>query len=89
MVNKPWLDAAMKTLLRNAQTGLYVRSAQDWTSRADEALDFKTMSRAIRFADKAGLRKMELAFVSEDRRCPPPVSLEALRARLSVSNRAD
>jgi hypothetical protein len=79
----------MKTLLRSAQTGLYVRSAQDWTCEADEAMDFKTMSRAIRFAEKAGFTKMELAFVSEDSRCPPPVSLEALRARLSVSNRPD
>jgi hypothetical protein len=79
----------MKTLLRSAQTGLYVRSAQDWTCEADEAMDFKTMSRAIRFAAKAGFTKMELAFVSEDNRCPPPVSLEALRARLSVSNRPD
>jgi hypothetical protein len=77
----------MKTLLRSSQTGLYVGSAQDWTCRADEAMDFKTMGRAIRFAEMAGLKRMELAFVSEDRQCPPPVSLATLRARLSVSNR--
>jgi len=52
-------------------------------------MDFKTMGRAIRFAEMAGFKKMELAFVSEDSQCPPPVSLEALRARLSVSNRPD
>ena len=86
---EPYSDGAMKTLLRSAQTGLYVKSAQDWTSEADEAMDLKTMSRAIRFADQAGLKKMELAFVSEDRQCPPPVSLAALRTRLSVSNRPD
>ena len=79
----------MRTLLRNALTGLYVRSAQDWTCKAEEALDLKTMSRAIRFAEKAGFTKMELAFVSDGSRCPSPVSLDALRARLSVSDRPD
>ena len=77
----------MKMLLRSSQTGLYVGSVQDWTCRVDEAMDFKTMGRAIRFAEQAGLKKMEMAFVSEDGQCPPPVSLAALRARLSVSNR--
>jgi hypothetical protein len=79
----------MKTLLRSAQTGLYVQSAQDWTGQPEEALDFKTMSRAIRFAEKAGFRKMELAFVSDRRTCPQPVSLEILRARLSCNSRAE
>jgi hypothetical protein len=86
---EPYSDGAVKTLLRNAQTGLYVGFAQDWTHKQDEALDFKTMGRAIRFAEKAGLKMMELAFVSEDGQCPPPVSLAALRARLSVSSRVD
>ena len=79
----------MKMLLRSALTGLYVRSAQDWTGEAAEARAFKTMGQAMRFAEKAGFRKLELAFVSDDTRCPPPVSLETLRARLSVSNRLD
>jgi hypothetical protein len=77
----------MKTLLRNARTGLYVQSAEDWTGKPDEAMDFKTMGRAIRFAEQSGFRKMELAFVSDHPNCPPPVSLEVLHARLSVSNR--
>jgi hypothetical protein len=79
----------MKTLLRNAQTGLYVQSAQDWTGKPEEALDFKTMRHAIHFAEKAGFRRMELAFVSDHVRCPAPVSLEELRSRLSVSDRPD
>ena len=53
----------MRTLLRNVPTGLYVQSAEDWTDKADDAFDFQTMSRAIRFVEQAGLRKMELAFV--------------------------
>jgi len=60
----------MKTLLRNAQTGLYLQSAQDWTGKSDEALDFKTMGQAIRFVEKAGFTKMELAFVSDHSPCP-------------------
>jgi len=54
----------MRTLLRNVPTGLYVQSTHDWTDKADEAFDFQTMSRAIRFVEQAGLRRMELAFVS-------------------------
>jgi hypothetical protein len=52
-------------------------------------MDFKTMSRAMRFAERAGFTKMELAFLSEGNHCPRPVSLEVLRARLSVSDRLD
>jgi hypothetical protein len=81
--------AVMRTLLRSAQTGLYVQSAQDWTGQPEEALDFKTMSRAIRFAEQSGFTKMELAFVSDHRPCPEPVSLEVLRARLSCGKRPD
>ena len=76
----------MKMLLRNALTGLYVQSAGEWTAKPDEALIFKTMGHAMRFSERAGFRKMELAFVSERNQCPPPVSLEVLRSRLSVSN---
>jgi hypothetical protein len=79
----------MKTLLRNAQTGLYVQAAGEWTGKPDEALDFRTMRQAIRFADQAGFRKMELAFLSEHSQCPPPVALDVLRTRLSVSTHAD
>jgi hypothetical protein len=77
----------MKTLLRSVQTGLYVGSAHDWTCKAAEAMDFKTMSRAMRFAENAGFTRMELAFVSEGLPCPQPVTLDALRARLSASDR--
>ena len=81
--------ACMKTLLRNAQTGLYVQSAEDWTGKPDEAFDFRTMRQAIQFAERAGFRKMELTFVSDQPPCPHPVSLEVLRARLSVRSPSD
>jgi hypothetical protein len=75
----------MRTLLRNVPTGLYVQSAEDWTGNPDEALDFKTMSQAIRFVEKAGLRKMELAFVSGHLCRLTEVPLDALRWGASVS----
>jgi hypothetical protein len=54
----------MRTLLRHVPTGLYVQSAEQWTGKPEEAFDFKTMGQAIRFVEKAGLSKMELAFMS-------------------------
>ncbi len=77
----------MKTLLRSVQTGLYVGCDQDWTCKAADALDFKTMGRAIRFAERAGFTQMELTFLSDQASSPPPISLEALKGRLSASDR--
>jgi hypothetical protein len=52
-------------------------------------MDFKTMSQAIRFVEQAGLRKMELAFVS-NRLCRfTEVPLEMLSWGPSVSKRYD
>jgi hypothetical protein len=79
----------MRTLLRNVPTGLYVQSAERWTSNPDEAFDFKTMSQAIRFVEKAGLRKMELAFVSPQFCRFTEVPLELLRWGASVSQGLD
>jgi hypothetical protein len=75
----------MRTLLRNVPTGLYVQSAENWTGNPDEALDFKTMSQAIRFVEQTGLRKMELAFVSPQMCRLTEVPLELLRWGPSVS----
>jgi hypothetical protein len=75
----------MRTLLRNVPTGLYIQSAENWTGNPDEAFDFKTMSQAIRFVEKAGLRKMELAFVSDQLCCLTEVPLDLLRWGPSVS----
>ena len=79
----------MRTLLRNVPTGLYLQSAEQWTGNPDEAFDFKTMSQAIRFVEKQGLRQMELAFVSPDFCRFTEVPLELLRWGPSVSRRYD
>ena len=79
----------MRTLLRNVPTGLYVQSAEVWTGNPDEAFDFKTMSQAIRFVEQAGLRKMELAFVTP-RLCRfTEVPLNVLRWGPSISRPCD
>ncbi len=81
--------ASRRTLLRNVPTGLYVVSAEAWTGNADEALDFKTMSRAIGFVEQAGLRQMELAFESSDPSRRTEVPLEILSWGPSVSQRGN
>ena len=79
----------MRTLLRHVSTGLYVHSAEQWTGNRDEAFDFKTMGQAIRFVEKAGLRKMELAFMSSQSSRSAEVPLETLRWGPSISKRYD
>jgi hypothetical protein len=78
-----------RTLLRNVPTGLYVQSADAWTGNPDEAFDFKTMSQAISFAERAGLRQMELAFVSSHWPDFTEVPLDLLRWGPSISKRYD
>ena len=52
-------------------------------------LDFKTMSQAIRFVERAGLRKMELAFVSPQLCRLTEVPLDLLRWGPSISRRSN
>jgi hypothetical protein len=79
----------MRTLLRHFPTGLYVQSAEQWTGNPQEAFDFKSMSQAIRFVEKAGLRKMELAFMSSQSSRSAEVPLDLLRWGPSISRRCD
>jgi hypothetical protein len=77
----------MRTLLRNAPTGLYVRTVDSWTCDPKEAFDFKTMRQAIGFVEDAGFSRMEIAFASDDPESLRTVPLTALRATLSVRSR--
>ena len=76
-----------RTLLRNVPTGLYVDCQGGWTGNPDEAFDFRTMSNAIRFVEQAGLRRMELMFVSPHSCQITEVPLELLGWGASVSKR--
>ena len=50
----------MKTLLRNTTTGFYFQGSDNWTSRAEQALDFKSTERLIRFVRDTGVNTMDL-----------------------------
>ena len=78
----------MRTLLRNAPTGLYVRAVDSWTYDPNEAFDFKTMRQAIGFVEDAGFSRMELAFATDDPESLRTVPLADLRTILSVRSHA-
>ena len=50
----------MKTLLRNTTTGFFLQGRDNWTSRAEQALDFKSTERLIRFVRDTGVNTTEL-----------------------------
>ena len=56
----------MRTLLRDIQTGLYFRGRGKWTPNPAMALNFKLVNRAIKHAEKTGLRRVELVVASAD-----------------------
>ena len=55
----------MKTLLRKIG-GQFLQAPDLWTNNLQDALDFKSMRRAIDFAENAGYRNMELAFLFDN-----------------------
>jgi hypothetical protein len=76
----------MRTLLRHAPTGLFLQAKDRWTGDRDEALDFKSMRRAILFSEQSGFTRMELAFLS-NRAGWTTVAVDELRRSVSVSVR--
>lgn len=72
-------------MLRHVTTGLYVQCAEHWTGNPEEAHDFETMGEAIRFVERAGLSRMELAFYSPQHGRCTEVPLELLSWGASVS----
>ena len=52
----------MRTLLRSIPTGLYFQGPDKWTGNPAEALDFKSINRALQFVETWALKEMELAF---------------------------
>ena len=56
----------MRTFLRDIQSGLYFRGRGKWTPNLARALNFKLINRAIKHAEKAGLRGIELVVASAD-----------------------
>jgi hypothetical protein len=75
----------MRTLLRNAATGLFFEGPDKWTSDPAEALDFKMIDRALDFIDTWSLKDMEVAFAFRGARHVTAVPLEKIALRYSQS----
>jgi len=58
----------MRTLLRKRSSGLYFQGPDRWTSDPAEALNFKSIDRALNFIQTWRLQEVELAFAFNDRR---------------------
>ena len=56
----------MRTLLRKVTSGLFFQGPDKWTNNPAEALNFKTIDRAIEFVQTWNLKEMELAFAFND-----------------------
>ncbi len=52
----------MRTLLRHIPSGLYFQGPDQWTSDPKRACDFRTVTRALKFVQKAALEEMEFVF---------------------------
>jgi hypothetical protein len=76
---------SMKTLLQQRATRLYFQSPGRWTCRQEEAFDFGSMSRAIRFAKGADFRKMDLALACEQPESLTRIPLETVCCGPQVS----
>ena len=66
----------MKTLLRDALTGVYYQGIANWTSDPREAFDFHMAERAVRFVRDAGLDKVEVVFAFDDPQFNVPVPVD-------------
>ena len=56
----------MRTLLRQIPTGLYFQGPDKWTGNPSEALNFKSIDRALKFIETWALKEVELAFAFAD-----------------------
>ncbi len=50
----------MRAFLRDIQSGLYFSRHGNWTPDPERARDFKVVNRAIKHAERSGLRGVEL-----------------------------
>jgi hypothetical protein len=56
----------MKTLLRQIPTGLYFQGPDKWTGNPAEAMNFKSIDRALKFVETWAMKEVELAFAFTD-----------------------
>ena len=73
----------MKTLLRKVSSGRYFQGPDQWTMDAGEAMNFKSIDRALDFIDKWNLKDVELAFAFGDSVDVTGVAIEKVSLRYS------
>ena len=56
----------MRTLLRHALTGQYYQSSGKWTTKPEQAHDFRFITRAMHFVRRTNCRNMEVGLQFED-----------------------
>ncbi len=66
----------MRTLLRHALTGQYYQSSGKWTTRPDQAHDFRYVDQAVRFARQTKCPNMEVDLSFDTAGEPPCVSFK-------------
>ena len=73
----------MRTLLRKIPTGLFFQGPDKWTSNPVEALNFKSIDRALEFVQTWQMKEVELAFAFNDAASITLVPLEKMATTYS------
>jgi hypothetical protein len=71
----------MRTLLRKISTGLFFQGPDRWTSNPEEAMNFKSIDRALQFVETWDLKEVDLAFAFNDAAEVTVVALERMATR--------
>ncbi len=75
----------MRTLLRQASTGLYFEGPDKWTHNPGHAHNFKMIDRALDFVRRWKLRDLELVFAFDDVEEVTTVPIDKMELRYSES----
>jgi len=73
----------MRTLLRQAESGLYFEGPDQWTENRSRAHNFKLIDHALAFVRKWNLRDLELVFAFDDAEEVTRVPIEKMELRYS------
>ena len=76
-------ETKMRTLLRQASTGLFFQGPGQWTANPAKAHNFKMIDRAIEFVRRWKLQDLELAFAFDDFEEVTRVPLDKIELRYS------
>jgi hypothetical protein len=78
-------EKTMRTLLRQAATGLYFQGPDQWTNDRQQAHNFKMIDHALSFVARWKLRDLELVFAFENAEEVTRVPIDKMELRYSES----